>query len=85
MSDQLSKKEKIEYKKIFNLLDQNKTGQLTFKEMKFFFKKVGIIISDAKITKEIEKYDHNKTKTIGFNEFLCIVTNCDHPNHNSGT
>ena len=59
-----------EVREMFNVIDRDKSGRISFKEMRFFFRVSDKGISDEKIEDMFKKMDASNDGEISFEEFL---------------
>lgn len=60
--------------KIFNLFDDDKTGSISFKNIKRVAKELGENISDQELRDMINKADSNGDGELSFDDFYNIMT-----------
>ncbi len=70
-----SNKEIEELKKVFQAMDLNNDGMLTYAEIKNAYEKYFGVVSEIKINKIIEEMDNNSDGIISYEEFLRVGLN----------
>ena len=70
-----SNKEIEELKKVFQAMDLNNDGMLTYDEIKKAYEKYFGVVSEIKINKIIEEMDNNSDGIISYEEFLRVSLN----------
>lgn len=64
-----------EYRKIFKACDANKDGSIGFSELSVLFERLGMPMSDEKLSSIMMEYDVDSSGFISFTEFLLFFQN----------
>ena len=59
---------------LFNLVDKNSSGDVSKKEIKSYFDKIGVGMKSKELNKFIEKLDRDNDSVISFDEFMKLFT-----------
>merc|ERR1719172_454781 len=75
MTAKMSDKDtKEDIQKVFNLFDDDQTGQISLRNLKRVAKELGETMSDAELLEMIERADMDNNNEICFEEFYTIMT-----------
>jgi Ca2+-binding EF-hand superfamily protein len=72
--DSSNENSKVEIQKVFNIFDKEKTGFISFKDLRELVDDIGLQLSDATLKRLIEKGDSDSDKLVTFDDFYFIMT-----------
>lgn len=70
----LSEEQKVELKEAFDLFDTEKQGRIDYHELKVAMRSLGFEVKKAEVLQLMEEHDLARCGTIGYAEFLDIMT-----------